>query len=287
MISQADNTIRKINLATVDVEASVHGLRPKRKAVSRTSSTVDPFEAASPTAALCPLRSAPGDLVVAGSGSGGSSLQFWSSRRDAQAAALVVSRRNDVAVSSSSSAATETESNAPRITGLAFSGDGRGLATAEAVPRPGAGVVAPSPTSSSSASCSVAPPPLAGRAGVLKLWAASASQVSGAPPYALVAEVVEPHRYEIDNEKVEKKQNLGRLQRDRRLPFFYLINKKAPVRDDDTCAGHAEEIDLLCVSRTSCWQNFLLFRFCWRLRCVERQFYLFSVLLFFRLILSF
>lgn len=213
VLSQADNTIRKVNLATVEVEASVHGLRPRAFSSSPSSSSgrsavvVDPFDAASPTAALCPLRSSPGDLVVAAPGS---ALQFWSSRRDAHAARLAVSRRNDVAAaveqppsSSSSSAsndaalaaanAVSASCNAPRVTGVAFSGDGRGMATAESVPRPGAGS---SSGASGAAAAAVAGPPLAGRAGVLKLWASPSSGVSvaGEPPYALVAEVVDPHR---------------------------------------------------------------------------------------------
>ena len=201
VLSQADNTIRRVNLATVEVEASVHGLRPRATSSSFSSSVVDPFDAASPTAALCPLSSAPGDLVVAVPGS---ALQFWSSARDAHARRLPVSHRNDVttvvASSSSSSsasaddaasaAANNSSSATPRVTGVAFSGDGRGMATAEAVPRPGAAGAFPS-----SASASVSPS-LTGRAGALKLWASSSSGVSvaGQLPYALVAEVVDPHR---------------------------------------------------------------------------------------------
>ena len=221
VLSQADNTIRKVNLATVEVEASVHGLRP-RAAVAGSScssspsssrSIVDPFDAASPTAALCPLRSCPGDLVVAAPGS---ALQFWSSRRDRHAARLAVSRRNDVAAiaapspSSSSASDADTASasnaNAPRVTGLAFSGDGRGMATTEAVPRPGAGCggnagAGAAGAGAAAAAAGAVAPPLAGRAGVLKLWASPSSSssgivssVAGDSPYALVAEVVDPHR---------------------------------------------------------------------------------------------
>lgn len=207
VLSQADNTIRKVNLATVEVEASVHGLRPRASSsASKAASFVDPFDAASPTAALCPLRSSAGDLVVA---SPGSALQFWNSKSDAHAARLAVSRRNDVtAIAPSSSSSSSDAMNAsasstttPRVTGVAFSGDGRGMATAEAVPRPGAGGGGGNGAAAAAASFSS----LAGRAGLLKLWASSASGVSvaGAPPYALVAEVVDPHRLVIQMEKRE------------------------------------------------------------------------------------
>ena len=229
VLAQADNTIRKVNLATAEVEASVHGLRPRAGSASPPSpssapsssspsgSAVDPFEAASPTAALCPLRSSPGDLVVAAPGS---ALQFWSSRKDAHAARLAVSRRNDVtAISPSSSSSSPSASDAtahaatPRVTGVAFSGDGRGMATAEAVPRPGAGGGGSTGAAAAAAAAgasALGSPSLAGRAGVLKLWASlsygGVSVVAGTPPYALVAEVVDPHRYGMKEWKREREK---------------------------------------------------------------------------------
>jgi WD40 repeat protein len=283
VLAQADNTIRKVNLATAEVEASVHGLRPRAGSASPPSpssapsssspsgSAVDPFEAASPTAALCPLRSSPGDLVVAAPGS---ALQFWSSRKDAHAARLAVSRRNDVtAISPSSSSSSPSASDAtahaatPRVTGLAFSGDGRGMATAEAVPRPGAGGGGSTGAAAAAAAAgasALGSPSLAGRAGVLKLWASlsygGVSVVAGTPPYALVAEVVDPHRYgmkewkrERERKRVEKRAReretrikfLGRYTKGQ-APVFFIApprsddGERVPVAGTPACAGHAE-----------------------------------------------
>jgi len=157
IVAQADNTLRRISLGPPTVEWSVHGLRPPLRA-----------DGGLPAGGCAWRPGCPPLLAVAGANSG---IQFFDPAADAHAFRLQASPRNPVAAAPLPGGAPPPSD--PRVTGLAFSGDGQAMATAEASPRSG------SPT---------------GLASSLKLWCASPATAAGGPPFILEAEVRDPHR---------------------------------------------------------------------------------------------
>ena len=117
----------------------------------------------------CAWRPGPAPLLaVAGANAG---IQFFDPATDAHAFRLQASPRNPVAAAPLPGGAPPPPD--PRVTGLAFSAAGDGMATAEAAPRSGAP---------------------GGVASSLKLWSAPPATLGGGAPFVLEAEVRDPHR---------------------------------------------------------------------------------------------
>ncbi|KAK9827341.1 hypothetical protein WJX81_007552 [Elliptochloris bilobata] len=164
VLTQADNTLRLVNLATMRVECSVHGLRPEPR-----------LAPGQPRAGPAAAAIAPGSgaLVVAGSNA---LLQFYDALRDRHIDKLQVAPRNAVSLTEQDAAAfggLYGPPPAPCVSHAAFSGDGAALATVDV--RADAG-----------AAGSAAP--------VLQFWDARSGGGGG---FALNTQIAEPHRRSV------------------------------------------------------------------------------------------
>ncbi|KAL0052292.1 hypothetical protein WJX82_011440 [Trebouxia sp. C0006] len=126
VVSQADNTVRTVNTATMKVLVSVHGMRPPPRSVSEMQSS---------SAAV--LAGAAGHLVLPAHNS---LLQFWDAARDCHVHRLQVAARNTVSLTQQDH---ELQGGVfgvplePHVSHVAFSHEGSVMATVDVRPNAG------------------------------------------------------------------------------------------------------------------------------------------------------
>ncbi|KAK9841067.1 hypothetical protein WJX84_000312 [Apatococcus fuscideae] len=161
-VCQADNTIRVVNLATMTVTCSIHGLRQ----MPRPLPVQGPF-----TPAV--VAGATGELVVPGDNA---LLQFYDLVHDRHIAKLQVAPRNPVSLTDKEAAMGGGVYGAPAqplVSLLAFSTNGRCMATVDLRPDAGAqGSAEPS----------------------LKFWERSGAGSAAASPFTLNSQADGPHQ---------------------------------------------------------------------------------------------
>ncbi|KAK9818780.1 hypothetical protein WJX74_006596 [Apatococcus lobatus] len=162
VICQADNTIRVVNLATMTVTCSIHGLRQMPNPLPVRG----PF---TPAVAV----SGSGELVVPGDNA---LLQFFDPIHDRHIAKLQVAPRNPISLTHKEAAMKGGAYGLPAqplVSLMAFSGDGRGMVTVDLRPDAGGhGSAEPS----------------------LKFWQRSIVRSAAAAPFTLVSQADGPHR---------------------------------------------------------------------------------------------
>lgn len=124
-IRQADNTVRIINSASMTVEASVHGLRPRPLFLPKGPESVAPLT----------FQPGTGYAVVAGAHA---ILQWYDFVRDRHVDKLQLSTRNVVSIPEATASAQLSNSGVPPpepvATAVEFSSDGSCMATVESRP---------------------------------------------------------------------------------------------------------------------------------------------------------
>lgn len=126
VISQADNTVRMVNTATMKVEMSLHGMRPPPRSVTSLEST---------SAAV--LAPGGGELVLP---TDNSMLQFWDVAREHHVDKLQVAPRNAVSLTQQDHTLQGGIYGIPlepHVSHVAFSSDGLVMATVDVRPNAG------------------------------------------------------------------------------------------------------------------------------------------------------
>ncbi|CAL8472222.1 g11764 [Coccomyxa elongata] len=157
ILTQADNTIRMVNVAAMRVLCSVHGLRPR--------------VAGTPSGTVAALVPGSGELALAGAGS---VLQFFDTLRDRHIDRVQVGHRNVASHAGTDGAAVGMEGAVQsHISHIAFSGDGSVMATVDVHPS----AAASGPMGSA-----------------LKFWdrRVTGAAAGGAPLYSLNSHISEP-----------------------------------------------------------------------------------------------